>query len=157
MPGRRNASAPDERTPVDTPVLIESLDREGRGVGRVEGKAMFVEGALPGERVTYAIIKRKPSYELGELMEVVQANAARSAPACRHFGLCGGCSLQHFEARAQVAAKQRILEDAFWHIGRLRPESMLSPILGPSWGYRRRARLSARWVIKKEKALVGFR
>jgi 23S rRNA (uracil1939-C5)-methyltransferase len=157
MPGRRKASAPDERTPVDTPVLIESLDREGRGVGRVEGKAMFVEGALPGERVTYAIIKRKPSYELGELMEVVQANAARSAPACRHFGLCGGCSLQHFEARAQVAAKQRILEDAFWHIGRLRPESMLSPILGPSWGYRRRARLSARWVIKKEKALVGFR
>jgi 23S rRNA (uracil1939-C5)-methyltransferase len=136
--------------------LIESLDRDGRGVAHVEGKALFVEGALPGERVEYSVVKKKPSYELAELEQVLSANAGRLAPACRHFGHCGGCSMQHLEPRAQVAAKQRVLEDALWHIGRVRAESMLAPIHGPAWRYRRRARLSVRRVVKKGRVLVGF-
>ncbi len=135
---------------------IESLDREGRGVARVEGKALFVEGALPGERVACAVLSRKPSYEIARLESVLTASAARIVPACRHFGVCGGCSMQHLEPAAQVAIKQRVLEDALWHIGRLRAQSMLSPIHGPAWRYRHRARLSSRRVEKKNCVLVGF-
>src|SRR4051812_29027844 len=107
MPGRRfdvRAAAPAQRTPAAESALIESLDREGRGVARVEGKALFVEGALPGERVRYAIVRSKPSYEIAELSEILVAGADRVEPQCRHFGLCGGCSVQHFDVRAQVAA-----------------------------------------------------
>jgi 23S rRNA (uracil1939-C5)-methyltransferase len=136
--------------------LIESLDREGRGVAHIEGKALFVEGGLPGERVAYSVLKRKSSYEIAELSGVLSASPARLPPACPHFGHCGGCSMQHLDVRAQVAAKQRVLEDALWHIGRLRAESMLSPIQGPAWRYRRRARLSVRHVAKKGRVLVGF-
>ena len=151
MPGPQAETA----APV-APALIESLDRDGRGVARVEGKALFVEGALPGESVSYTVLRRKPSYELAALKEVVSASIERTDPKCPHFGLCGGCSMQHLQVQAQVAAKQRVLEDALWHIGRLRAETLLSPIQGPSWGYRRRARLSVRRVIKKGRVLVGF-
>jgi 23S rRNA (uracil1939-C5)-methyltransferase len=125
-------------------------------VAHVEGKALFVEGALPGERVSYDVIKRKPSHELGRLDAVVRGGALRTVPACAHFGVCGGCSMQHMEPRAQVAAKQRVLEDALWHVGKVRAEAMLSPIHGPVWRYRHRARLSVRRVRKKNAVLVGF-
>jgi 23S rRNA (uracil1939-C5)-methyltransferase len=137
--------------------LIESLDREGRGVARVDGKALFVRGALPGERVEYAAQKAKPSYEIGALTRVLRASAARVEPRCPHFGTCGGCAIQHLEPRAQVAAKQRVLEDALWHLGKVRAESLFAPVHGLSWGYRHRARLSARYVPKKGGTLVGFR
>ncbi|MDP1605385.1 MAG: 23S rRNA (uracil(1939)-C(5))-methyltransferase RlmD [Rhodocyclaceae bacterium] len=138
------------------PVTIESLDYEGRGVAHVDGKAIFIEGALPGERVTYSVYRRKPTFENAHVDAILKASSQRVTPACPHFGVCGGCSMQHLDATAQVAAKQRVLEDAFWHIGRLRPETMLSPIIGPAWGYRRRARLTVRKVDKKGVVLVGF-
>ncbi len=140
-----------------TSATIESLDREGRGVAHVDGKAVFIEGALPRERVEYEVVKRKPSYEVGRLTRVLRESAARVAPRCPYFGVCGGCAVQHVEPRSQVAAKQRVLEDALWHIGKVRAESLLPPIHGETWGYRHRARLSARFVPKKGGALVGFR
>jgi len=137
-------------------LLIESLDQEGRGVAHRDGKAVFIEGALPGETVTYSVYRKKPSYELATLGSVLKESASRVAPRCPHFSVCGGCSLQHFDARAQVAVKQRVLEDSLWHIGRVRPEQILPAIHGPAWGYRHRARFAVRYVPKKGGALVGF-
>ena len=138
------------------PVLIESLDREGRGIARVEGKAIFIEGGLPGETVSYSSYRRKPSYEQAIATAIHAPSAARELPRCPHFGVCGGCSMQHLEARAQVAAKQRVLEDSLWHIGKVRPEALLRPVYGLAWEYRQRARLSVRLVPKKGGVLVGF-
>jgi len=137
-------------------VLIESLDREGRGIARVEGKAIFIDGGLPGERVSYATYKKKSKYEMAAATAILEPSAARVIPRCPHFGVCGGCSMQHLELHSQVAAKQRVLEDNLWHIGKLRPEVMLPPIYGQPWGYRHRARMSVRMVPKKGGALVGF-
>jgi 23S rRNA (uracil1939-C5)-methyltransferase len=137
-------------------VAIESLDQEGRGVGRWQGKAIFVDGALPGETVEFSPYRRKPTYEFAQASKILRASSQRTQPPCPHFGTCGGCSLQHQDPRAQVAAKQRILEDALWHIGRVRPDHMLPPIYGPTWEYRHRARLTVRNVPKKGGILVGF-
>ncbi len=137
--------------------IIESLDHEGRGVAHVEGKAIFIEGALPGETVEYSSYRRKPSFEQARATSILKSSSQRVTPRCRHFGVCGGCSMQHLEPAAQAAAKQRVLEDAFWHLARLRPEVLYPVIYGPAWGYRTRARLSARFVPKKGGALVGFR
>jgi 23S rRNA (uracil1939-C5)-methyltransferase len=136
--------------------LIESLDNEGRGVAHVEGKAIFIDGALPGERVEYASYRRKPTFEQADTVRVIRASSQRTTPRCPHFGVCGGCSMQHLEPGAQTAAKQRVLEDALWHLARLRPETVFPPISGPAWGYRHRARLSVRHVVKKGGVLVGF-
>ena len=137
-------------------LIVESLDQEGRGVAHRDGKAIFIEGALPGEVVTCNPYRRKPSYEIATLGTVLKSSASRVVPRCRYFGRCGGCALQHLDVRAQVAAKQRVLEDSLWHLGRLRPGSVLPPVHGPSWGYRHRARLTVRDVPKKGGALVGF-
>jgi 23S rRNA (uracil1939-C5)-methyltransferase len=139
------------------PVLITSLDQEGRGIARLDGKAVFIDGALIGEQVSIEVFQRKPSYERARAVAIHTASPARVIPRCPHFGTCGGCSLQHAEASAQVAAKQRVLEDALWHIGRVRPQQMLAPVHGPTWEYRQRARLSVRDVPKKGGVLVGFR
>ncbi|MHB1620855.1 MAG: 23S rRNA (uracil(1939)-C(5))-methyltransferase RlmD [Sulfuricella sp.] len=136
--------------------IIESLDHEGRGVAHVEGKTIFIEGALPGETVEYSTFKKKPSYEQATATKILKPSFMRVAPRCQYFGLCGGCSMQHLEAGAQVAAKQRVLEDNLWHIGKVRSEEMLPAIYGPPWGYRHRARLSVKYVRKKERVLVGF-
>jgi 23S rRNA (uracil1939-C5)-methyltransferase len=136
--------------------LIESLDNEGRGVAHVDGKAIFIEGALAGEVVEYSSYRRKPTFEQAQTVRVVKASSQRVVPGCRHFGVCGGCSMQHLEPGAQTAAKQRVLEDALWHLGRLKPEVVFPPISGPAWGYRYRARLSVRLVAKKGGVLVGF-
>lgn len=138
------------------PVVVESLDREGRGIARVEGKAIFIDGGLPGETVSYSSYRKKPNYELASVTAIHDASAARELPRCRHFGVCGGCSMQHLELHSQVAAKQRVLEDSLWHIGKVRPEIVLRPIYGLAWGYRHRARLSVRLVPKKGGVLVGF-
>ncbi|MDR2015805.1 MAG: TRAM domain-containing protein, partial [Azoarcus sp.] len=102
--------------------LVESLDHEGRGVAHVDGKAIFIEGALPGEQVEYASYRRKPTYEQAQTVRVIRPSSQRVTPRCPHFGVCGGCSMQHLEPAAQTAAKQRVLEDALWHIARLKPE-----------------------------------
>lgn len=138
-------------------VLIESVDHEARGVGRNDNKVVFVENALPQEIVGVDIRRRKPSYETGVSTYIKSVSASRIKPRCVNFGVCGGCSFQHVDARTQLAIKQRVLEDALERIGSVRPEQILSPICGPQFNYRSRARLSSRYVIKKEKALVGFR
>ncbi|MDR2874997.1 MAG: 23S rRNA (uracil(1939)-C(5))-methyltransferase RlmD [Methylobacillus sp.] len=135
---------------------IDSLDQEGRGVGRVEGKVVFIDGALTGETVAYRATRSKASYEIGKLERILKSSPMRVTPQCPHFGVCGGCAMQHLDAAAQVAAKQRMLEDDLWHIGRVRPETMLPPIIGPLWGYRHKARLRARFVSAKNRVLVGF-
>lgn len=136
--------------------LIESLDHEGRGLAHVDGKPVFIEGALPGERVTYRIQRSRPGYALGSVVRVLVASAQRVPPRCEYFGRCGGCSMQHLDASAQTAVKQRVLEEAFRRAGRLRPEVLLAPIHGPSWGYRFRARLTVRQVPSRGGVLVGF-
>ena len=136
---------------------IDSLDHEGRGVARIDGKVVFVDGALPGESVDLQIWQRHPKYDLANATRILNASSLRVVPPCPHFDRCGGCSLQHLDPRAQVAIKQRVLEDNLARIGKVECETMLSPIHGPAWGYRHRARLSARYVAKKGGALVGFR
>lgn len=138
-------------------VDIESLDNEGRGIAHVDGKVIFIEGALPGERVEFSSFRSKPSYELASVSRMLHTSSQRVAPACAYFGVCGGCSLQHLNVYAQTAVKQRVLEDALWHIARLKPEQLYPPIAGNGWGYRHRARLSARWVSKQGGMLIGFR
>ncbi|WP_374327393.1 23S rRNA (uracil(1939)-C(5))-methyltransferase RlmD [Azonexus sp.] len=135
---------------------VESLDHEARGIVREDGKAIFVDGALPGETVEYASFRRKPKYELAHLVQVLKPSVARVAPACPHFGICGGCAMQHMEPSAQIAAKQRVLEDSLWHIGRVRAETILPPIHGAPWGYRHRARLGVRKVESRGGMLIGF-
>jgi 23S rRNA (uracil1939-C5)-methyltransferase len=143
-------------------INIRSLDMEARGVGHLQnedgsqGKVVFVEGALPGESVVFSSYKKKSSFEMATMTELLRESSQRVAPKCEFFGTCGGCSMQHLDASAQVAMKQRILEDNLQHIGKVRAESMLRPIHGPTWGYRYRARLSVRHVIKKGTVLVGF-
>ncbi|MCB5189419.1 23S rRNA (uracil(1939)-C(5))-methyltransferase RlmD [Methylobacillus arboreus] len=142
---------------MNTPIaLIESLDQEGRGVAHVEGKTIFIDGALPGEQVTYKSHHRKEKYEVANVVDVLHASHLRTEPACEHFGICGGCAIQHLEFSGQVAAKQRMLEGNLWHIGKTRSERMLPPIYGPAWGYRHKARLRVRHVAKKGGVLVGF-
>lgn len=143
-------------------IVIESLDMEGRGVGHLQnedgtpGKVIFVEGALPGERVSFQSFRKKPKWEAATLTELHSESALRVKAKCTHFGTCGGCAMQHLESSAQVAIKQRVLEDNLWHIGKVRAETMMRPIYGPTWGYRYRARLSVRNVQKKGGVLVGF-
>ncbi len=145
----------------DNLLQIESMDLEAQGVAhRADGKVVFVEGALPFEAVRANIHRKKNNWEMGSLLEVVHESSQRVRPGCPHFGLhagaCGGCKMQHLEANAQVAVKQRAMEDNLWHLGKVKPENILRPIYGPSWGYRYRARLSVRDVLKKGTVLVGF-
>lgn len=146
----------------ETFIDIKSLDMEARGVGHLDnedgtpGKVIFVEGALPGERVSFETLRKKKNWESGRMVTLRRASAMRVQPKCQHFDHCGGCSMQHLEPSAQVAIKQRVLEDNLWHIGKVKPENMLRPLQGPTWGYRYRARLSVRYVAKKETVLVGF-
>lgn len=143
-------------------IVIESLDMEGRGVGHLQnedgtpGKVIFVEGALPGERVSFQSFRKKPKWEAATLTELHSESSLRVTPKCTYFGTCGGCAMQHLEPSAQVAIKQRVLEDNLWHIGKVKAERMMRPIYGPTWGYRYRARLSVRNVQKKGGVLVGF-
>jgi 23S rRNA (uracil1939-C5)-methyltransferase len=140
---------------------VESLDMDAQGIAhRPDGKVVFIEGALPFERVTANINRKKSSFEKATVLDVLHESSQRVRPACPHFGLhqgsCGGCKMQHLHPSAQVAAKQRVLEDNFSHLGKVRAERMLRPIEGPTWHYRFRARLSVRYVRKKDTVLVGF-
>jgi 23S rRNA (uracil1939-C5)-methyltransferase len=138
-------------------LTVESLDLEAQGVAHnSEGKVVFIEGALPGEQVRVQVQRRKNQWEQASLLEVRNESAQRVRPACPYFGMCGGCKMQHLHVSAQVATKQRALEDALWHLGKVKPEQLLRPIEGPAWAYRFRARLSVRYVAKKSKVLVGF-
>jgi 23S rRNA (uracil1939-C5)-methyltransferase len=136
---------------------VMDLDHDGRGVARVDGKAVFIEGALPGERVRFRTLKRRRQFDDAQLLEIVQRSPDRVTPRCPHFGVCGGCSLQHLAPAAQLAAKQRQLQDTLERIGRVTPARILAPVRGPEWAYRRRARLGVKYVHKKGRVLAGFR
>jgi 23S rRNA (uracil1939-C5)-methyltransferase len=146
----------------ETFINIKSLDMDARGVGHLEnedgtpGKVIFVEGALPGETVSFETLRKKKNWESGRMVTLKKATSMRVEPKCPHFWHCGGCSMQHLEPSAQVAMKQRVLEDNLWHIGKTRAENIMRPMYGPTWGYRYRARLSVRHVAKKGGMLVGF-
>jgi 23S rRNA (uracil1939-C5)-methyltransferase len=151
-------------SPVDYPpdvLTVESLDIEAQGIAhREDGKVVFIDGALPYERVIASVYRKKPSFEKATLMALLRESSQRVRPQCPHFGLhtgaCGGCKMQHLHVAAQVAVKQRVLEDNFRHLGKLKADTMMRPIEGPAWGYRYRARLSVRFVRKKGEVLVGF-
>jgi 23S rRNA (uracil1939-C5)-methyltransferase len=136
---------------------VESLDLDGQGVAHnAEGKVVFIEGALTGEEVQVQVHRRKNNWEQASMTALRRESSQRVTPQCRHFGVCGGCKLQHLHISAQIATKQRALEDALWHLGKVKPEHVMRPIEGPGWGYRYRARLSVRHVAKKGRVLVGF-
>ena len=144
---------------------VESLDLEAQGIahrreGEGAGRVVFIEGALPGERVQAGISRKKNQWEQGQVSAIARESAQRVRPGCPHFGLhagaCGGCKMQHLHPAAQVAVKQRVLEDNLWHLAKVKPDIVLRPIEGPAWGYRWRARLSVRHVVKKGTVLVGF-
>ena len=156
MRKRRNKSPVDLALAPLLTATIESLDQEGRGVAHVEGKTIFIDGALPTEKVTFRSHRIKPSYEVANVVDVLKQSNQRVVPKCPHFGLCGGCKLQHLDFAAQVANKQRLLENDLKHIGKVKPDNMLPPIYGPTWGYRHKARLSVKYVEKKQRVLVGF-
>ena len=142
-------------------LLVESLDLEAQGVAhRPDGKVVFIEGALPFELVTVNVQRRKNNWEQGTVTAIQRESAQRVYPACPHFGLhagaCGGCKMQHLHVAAQVAVKQRVMEDNLWHLGKVRADTILRPIEGPAWAYRYRARLSVRHVRKKGTVLIGF-
>ena len=136
---------------------IESLTLEGLGVARVDGKAVFIDGALPGEQVTFRYTSHKAKHDEGKVETVVTASPERVEPKCQHFGVCGACSWQHIALDAQIRHKQQAMLNNLKHIGKVEPESTFAPLTADGWAYRRKARLGARWVRKKEKALVGFR
>lgn len=156
----------------DTDLLnIEALDSNSRGIGRyIEcatdsehdterhrgQKVVFVEGALPGEQIRYRLQKKRRSYLEGQLLEIIRPSSQRVQPRCRYFSQCGGCALQHLNSRAQLAVKQRHLEDNLWHIGKTKAAHILRPIAATDWGYRHRARLSVRYVEKRGGILIGF-
>jgi 23S rRNA (uracil1939-C5)-methyltransferase len=140
---------------------VESLDLEAQGVAhRADGKVVFIEGALPTERVQVQVSRKKNNWEQGPMSALSRESAQRVRPGCPHFGMhagaCGGCKMQHLHPAAQVAVKQRVLEDNLWHLAKVKPEVVLRPIEGPPWGYRDRARLSVRFVAKKGTVLIGF-
>jgi 23S rRNA (uracil1939-C5)-methyltransferase len=137
---------------------VESLSHDGRGVAHIDGKATFIAGGLPGEEVRIIYTLRRRNLDEAEVTEVLQASPERVKPRCPQFGVCGGCSLQHLAPEGQVRAKEQALLDALDHIGRVTPEVVLEPLVGANpWGYRRKARLGTKYVLKKERVLVGFR
>ena len=153
--GRRSRRRKIPTEPVE--VSISSLSHDGRGVAEIEGKKLFVHGALPGERVTAKITASMRRFDEAEVLEVHDASSHRVIPKCPHFGVCGGCALQHMHPDAQILSKQETLIQNLQRIGEVQPDEILEPLKGPLWNYRRKARLSVRYVFKKEKLLVGFR
>ncbi len=142
---------------VPAPARIESLDPEGRGVARVDGRRVLVHGGLPGERVMVRLQRRRAGFDEAAVVEVLEPAAQRVQPRCAHFGVCGGCSLQHLAPSAQLSLKEERLLGSLATEGGIEPEELLPPLCGEIWGYRRKARLGARYVVKKGRVLVGFR
>ncbi len=147
-----------KKLPID-PVTadIRAMSHDGRGITQINGKTTFVFGALPDEQVSFTYTATHGKYDEGLTQEVLKASPQRVTPRCAQFGICGGCRLQHFDAAEQIIFKQQGLLEQLQHIGHVTPEQILAPITGPIWGYRRKARLGVRFVIKKDKVLVGFR
>ena len=152
---RRNRRSKLPLDPVET--QIESLSHDGRGVARIDGKTVFIDGALGGERVKFRYSKKHSKYDEGRVVEILTSAPDRVEAKCQHYGVCGGCSLMHMAPEAQLALKQKTLMEQMNHFGHIEPEQWIEPMTGPLWGYRRKARLGVKHVPKKERVLVGFR
>jgi len=146
-----------QKLPAACEAIIENCSHDGRGIARVEGKTVFIEAALPGETVVFEYTRQKKDFDEGRVVAISQKAASRVEPACPHYTLCGGCSLQHMHATDQILQKESILKDLMIRIGQTEPESWLPPLVAASWHYRNKARLSVRYVEKKASTLVGFR
>jgi len=153
---------------VTEPIRIESLDLDAQGIARLasneeelaqghSGKVVFIQGALPTELVTYVVTREKARFSKAKVLDILKPAVFRAQPKCKAFGVCGGCTMQHLDIRAQIAMKQRVLEDDLQHIAKVKPEEILRPMGGPAWEYRHRARLTAvNRSIKKGTVLIGF-
>jgi 23S rRNA (uracil1939-C5)-methyltransferase len=150
---RRRKEAP----PQEHEATVESLSHDGKGVCRIDGKVIFISGALPGERIRFSFRPFKKTYDDGLLIEVLEASPDRIEPKCKHYGVCGGCSFMHLSSDKQIEAKQQILLAGLTHIGKVQPNEVLPAVTTHPWGYRRKARLGVKFVFKKDKVLVGFR
>lgn len=137
--------------------IVESLSHDGKGICRVDGKAIFVSGALMGELIRFSFRPHKKKYDEGNLLEVIKPSPDRIEAKCKHYGVCGGCSFMHLSSEKQIEAKQQVLLDGLEHIGKVKVNEVLPPVTTHPWGYRRKARLGVKYVNKKEKVLVGFR
>jgi 23S rRNA (uracil1939-C5)-methyltransferase len=149
-------------------VQVESLDLDAQGIARLQpnteegaqghsGKVIFIQGALPTERVTYTITQDKARFTKAKVLDIIKPAVFRAEPKCKAYGVCGGCTMQHLDIRAQIAMKQRVLEDDLQHIANIKPQEILRPMGGPAWEYRHRARFSVvNRSIKKATVLVGF-
>jgi len=155
MARRRSRKQKLPQDPVE--VTIESLSPEGRGVAHIDDKAVFISGALPGEKVTFIYTSKRRSHDEGKIEEVLEASPDRVDPKCEHYAICGGCSLQHLSSDAQIKYKQQSMLDSLKHIGNVEPEEVFDAMTGDAWAYRRKARLGVKYVFKKGKVLVGFR
>lgn len=153
-PAPHAESLSGDETPVAT---VTAFSHDGRGVARLDGKAVFIEGALPGETVRFRYLERRKRYDTGQLAEILDPSPDRVTPPCPHYGSCGGCDLQHLRPEVQLQAKQQILAEQLERLGKVKPESWLAPITGPALGYRRRARLGVRFVPSEGGVIIGFR
>jgi 23S rRNA (uracil1939-C5)-methyltransferase len=151
---RRSRIKPD-RTPQQTKVV--NLSHDGKGVARIEGKATFIQGALPNEVVEFQYTRVKKDFDEGRLLSVIEPSPLRIEPKCSHYLLCGGCSLQHMQEEQQINFKQEHLLDLLSRYGHTTPKQLLSPLISDHWNYRNKARLSVRFVEKKQASMVGFR
>lgn len=140
-----------------SPISITALSHEGRGIAHINGKTTFIQNALPGENVLIQSTKKHRQYDEAKSIAILKTSSDRVTPQCAHYGVCGGCSLQHLNTDAQLRHKEKTLLDQLTHIAGIQPETLLSPLKGASWGYRRRARLGVKYVAKKQAVLVGFR
>lgn len=136
---------------------VTKLSHDGRGIAYLNGKTTFIDGALPEEEIAFIYTSRKSKYDEGKIQEVITPSAMRTEPRCKHYGICGGCGVQHIAAQAQIRLKQAMLLEQLAHFGGIQPQEILPPLTGPVWGYRRKARLGVKYVAKKSKVLVGFR
>lgn len=137
--------------------LIHGLSHDGRGIAEIDKKTTFIAGCLPGEIVKYKITQKRSTYMEAQTLEILRASTERTTPPCQHFGLCGGCSLQHMSVETQILLKQQTLLDQLKHFGKVIPDKIMPPLNALTIGYRRKARLGVKFVIKKNKVLVGFR
>ena len=151
-------SRPRHKQPAEpTSASITSLSHEGRGIARIGGKTVFIDGALPGERVRFRYTRKRGQFDEGRVVEVDEPSGLRVEPRCPHYGVCGGCSLMHLDPGEQVRHKQSALLEQLRHIAGIKPEQVLPPLAASDRGYRRKARLGVKYVAGKAKVLVGFR
>lgn len=146
---------PSSAKPLDS-VFITNLSHDGRGIAHINAKITFVEGALPGEEVTIEYLHKRSKYDEAKVVSILKASEDRVVPSCPHFDICGGCSLQHLNPKAQILFKQSVLLEQLKHFANLVPEKILPPLTGENLHYRRKARLGVKFVIKKNKLLIGF-